>query len=166
MGGRRHYSDSRTAEAASPASKNPTPPWSGSIVHAVAFCGSAHELVPRMLSDPDSENGYLFGTSLAFCGETGMALQLLKSAVEGHYCSYPALQKDPQTAPPARLARVCCSPPPKSAATIFFPQDRKLPTESRCANLVIPYPEKSEGCVREAPINGGGCLPASSFAVC
>jgi hypothetical protein len=32
---------------------------------------------------------------MAFCGETDMALRLLKTAVEGHYCAYTALQKDP-----------------------------------------------------------------------
>jgi len=60
---------------------------------------AAHELEPGMLRDPDSENRYLSGTDMAFCGEKDMALRLLKSAVEGHYCSYTALQKDPLMAP-------------------------------------------------------------------
>ena len=59
----------------------------------------AHASEPAMLNNPDSENRYLFATDMAFCGEKDMALHLLKSAVEGHYCSYTALQKDPLVGP-------------------------------------------------------------------
>jgi hypothetical protein len=36
---------------------------------------------------------------MAFCGEKDKALRLLKSAIEGKYCAYTALQKDPLLAP-------------------------------------------------------------------
>jgi serine/threonine protein kinase len=45
--------------------------------------------------NPDPENRYLFATDMAFCGEKDVALRLLKSAIEGKYCAYTALQKDP-----------------------------------------------------------------------
>jgi hypothetical protein len=32
---------------------------------------------------------------MAFCGEKDVALRLLKSAIEGKYCAYAALQRDP-----------------------------------------------------------------------
>ncbi len=47
-----------------------------------------------LLSNPDPENRYLFATDMAYCGETDAAVRLLKSAIEGNYCSYDALQKD------------------------------------------------------------------------
>ncbi len=33
--------------------------------------------------------------SMAMCGQTDVGLRLLKSAIEGHYCAYAALQADP-----------------------------------------------------------------------
>ena len=50
---------------------------------------------PVSLADPDPENRYWDGSLMAFCGQKDIALRLLKSAVEGHYCAYTALQKDP-----------------------------------------------------------------------
>jgi hypothetical protein len=44
---------------------------------------------------PDPENRYFEATSMAMCGQRDVALRLLKSAVEGHYCAYAALQADP-----------------------------------------------------------------------
>jgi hypothetical protein len=50
---------------------------------------------PVSLADPDPENRYWDGSLMASCGQKDIALRLLKSAVEGHYCAYTALQKDP-----------------------------------------------------------------------
>jgi len=55
----------------------------------------ARELEPALASNPDPENRYLNAADMAFCGEKEIALRLLKSAIEGHYCSYEALQNDP-----------------------------------------------------------------------
>jgi eukaryotic-like serine/threonine-protein kinase len=54
----------------------------------------AHEQEPLLQNNPDPENRYLSGSDMAFCGEKDIALRLLKSAIEGHYCSYEALQQD------------------------------------------------------------------------
>ena len=54
---------------------------------------------PELLANPDPENRYLWATDMAYCGEKDMALRLLKSAIEGRYCIYDALQKDPLVAP-------------------------------------------------------------------
>jgi serine/threonine protein kinase len=56
---------------------------------------AASEIEAAMLGNPDPENRYIFGTYMAFCGEKHVALRLLKTAVEGHYCAYTAMQKDP-----------------------------------------------------------------------
>ena len=53
------------------------------------------ELEPLLASNPDPENRYLNASDMAFCGEKEISLRLLKSAIEGHYCSYEALQNDP-----------------------------------------------------------------------
>jgi serine/threonine protein kinase/DNA-binding winged helix-turn-helix (wHTH) protein len=43
----------------------------------------------------DPEANYLTAANLSYCGQTGMALAFLRQAVEGNYCSYPAMDSDP-----------------------------------------------------------------------
>jgi tetratricopeptide (TPR) repeat protein len=47
------------------------------------------------LASPDPENRYFEATSMAMCGQKDAALRLLKSAIDGQYCAYAALQGDP-----------------------------------------------------------------------
>ena len=63
------------------------------------FDRGARAAEPGLQSNPDPENRYLFGSDLAFCGEPDVALQLLKSSVEGKYCAYQAMQQDNLWAP-------------------------------------------------------------------
>ncbi len=51
------------------------------------------------LANPDPENRYFYAADMAFCGEKEVALRALKSSIEGNYCAYTALQKDPLLAP-------------------------------------------------------------------
>jgi tetratricopeptide (TPR) repeat protein len=53
------------------------------------------EHVAKLETNPDPENRYLDATDMAYCGEKEAAVRFLKSAIEGKYCSYDALQKDP-----------------------------------------------------------------------
>jgi serine/threonine protein kinase len=55
----------------------------------------AREIEPEMLANPDPENRYNSATDLAFCGQKEASLRLLRSAIEGRYCSYQGMQKDP-----------------------------------------------------------------------
>ena len=55
----------------------------------------ARDAMPTFLADPDPENRYWNSAVLAACGQKELALQLLKSSVQGHYCPYTALQNDP-----------------------------------------------------------------------
>jgi serine/threonine protein kinase/tetratricopeptide (TPR) repeat protein len=48
-----------------------------------------------LLADPDAKNRYWNATVLAICGKKDIAVRLIKSAIEGHYCAYTALQNDP-----------------------------------------------------------------------
>jgi eukaryotic-like serine/threonine-protein kinase len=54
----------------------------------------AQQIEPTMLSNPDPENRYDAATSLAFCGQPQAAVRLIKSAIDGRYCAYQALQQD------------------------------------------------------------------------
>ncbi len=55
----------------------------------------AHQQETAALADPDPESRYFVAASMAMCGQRDVALRLLKSAIEGHYCAYAALQADP-----------------------------------------------------------------------
>ncbi len=45
--------------------------------------------------DQDPEENYLSASDLAYCGQMEAALQMLRRAIEGNYCSYPAMDSDP-----------------------------------------------------------------------
>jgi serine/threonine protein kinase/tetratricopeptide (TPR) repeat protein len=49
----------------------------------------------NILTGRDSEPKYHVASRIGFCGERERALQLLRKAVEGNYCAYPALDRDP-----------------------------------------------------------------------
>jgi serine/threonine protein kinase/tetratricopeptide (TPR) repeat protein len=54
----------------------------------------ARQLEPWMLSIPDPENRYTFGSDMIFCGQREIGVRLIKSGIEGNFCPYMALQKD------------------------------------------------------------------------
>ena len=51
-------------------------------------------LASKVEIDDDPEMDYLFAGHLAYCGQTEAALRMLKIAIDRHYCSYPAVDKD------------------------------------------------------------------------
>jgi serine/threonine protein kinase/tetratricopeptide (TPR) repeat protein len=54
----------------------------------------ARDVVATRLADPDPEPRYVVAGDLLYCGQKGAAVQLLKSAIDGHYCAYTGLQND------------------------------------------------------------------------
>jgi len=44
---------------------------------------------------PDPEENYLSAAHLSYCGQTGAAGAMLRRAIEGNYCSFPAMESDP-----------------------------------------------------------------------
>jgi DNA-binding winged helix-turn-helix (wHTH) protein/serine/threonine protein kinase len=43
----------------------------------------------------DAEENYLSAAHLSYCGQTDAASEMLKRAIEGNYCSFPAMESDP-----------------------------------------------------------------------
>jgi hypothetical protein len=43
----------------------------------------------------DPEENYLSAAHLSYCGQTEAAGEMLKRAIQGNYCSYPAMESDP-----------------------------------------------------------------------
>jgi DNA-binding winged helix-turn-helix (wHTH) protein/TolB-like protein len=56
---------------------------------------SIQALASNVRADDDPEMSYFFAAHLAYCGQTDAALRMLKTAIDGNYCSYPAMDKDP-----------------------------------------------------------------------
>jgi serine/threonine protein kinase/TolB-like protein len=56
--------------------------------------GLAPGVAAEVLADPDSEVRYLAAYDFVFCGQKELALRLLKSSIDGHFCAYTGLQND------------------------------------------------------------------------
>jgi serine/threonine protein kinase/TolB-like protein/tetratricopeptide (TPR) repeat protein len=56
---------------------------------------AARTIEAAALAGVDVEPRYSVGALLAYCGRRDAAFRLLRNAVQHHYCSYTALQKDP-----------------------------------------------------------------------
>jgi len=76
-----------------------TPQWAGyDMLMAYAQHKSTTEveaLAAALQVSDDPETNYLMGGHLAYCGLTNAALEMLRKAIKGNYCSYPAIDADP-----------------------------------------------------------------------
>jgi tetratricopeptide (TPR) repeat protein len=61
-------------------------------------------LARSVTASDDPELNYFAAAHLGYCGQTAMALDLLKRAIDGNYCSYPSMDRDPL------LARIRATP--------------------------------------------------------
>jgi tetratricopeptide (TPR) repeat protein len=52
-------------------------------------------LARRIHPSADSEENYLSAAHLSYCGQIDAAGELLRRAIQGNYCSYPAMETDP-----------------------------------------------------------------------
>src|SRR5947209_1628996 len=52
-------------------------------------------LASSVAADDDPEMNYFYAGHLAYCGRVDDANRMLQTAVDGHYCSYPAIDNDP-----------------------------------------------------------------------
>jgi eukaryotic-like serine/threonine-protein kinase len=58
----------------------------------------ARETVALRLADPDPEPRYIVAADMLFCGQKEATVQLLRSAIAGHFCAYAGLQNDSEWA--------------------------------------------------------------------
>jgi DNA-binding winged helix-turn-helix (wHTH) protein/serine/threonine protein kinase len=63
---------------------------------------AAHKPLPEIVAmaglvqaQDEPEANFFFSRALLYCGQTDAALHLLKRAIEGNYCSFPAIDSDP-----------------------------------------------------------------------
>ena len=54
----------------------------------------AQHIVANRSADPDPEPRYIVAGDVLFCGQKDAAVQLIKSAIAGHFCAYTGLQND------------------------------------------------------------------------
>ncbi len=52
-------------------------------------------LASSVQPEEDPEDNYFLAAHLAYCGQTEAALKMLRRAIGGNYCSYPAMDSDP-----------------------------------------------------------------------
>ena len=52
-------------------------------------------LTQSVRASDDPELNYFAAGHLAYCGQTAQAIDLLKRAISGNYCSYPSMEHDP-----------------------------------------------------------------------
>lgn len=53
----------------------------------------------RTMADPDPETHYVVAENFAYCGGKDVALEMIKSALDRHFCAYSGLEKDSVWAP-------------------------------------------------------------------
>ena len=56
------------------------------------------DVVAARLADSDPEPRYIVAADLVYCGQKDAAVQLLRSAIAGHFCAYTGLQNDSEWA--------------------------------------------------------------------
>ena len=52
------------------------------------------EMAAGVLADPDPETHYVVAADVLYCGQSDLALHMIKTSIEGHYCAHEGLQND------------------------------------------------------------------------
>ena len=79
--------------------------WSPEMLACVDHPGSeeaaklAQQEADQVFADPDPEVHYVVAGDALFCGQKALALRMIKSSIEGHYCPYEGLRNDSIWAP-------------------------------------------------------------------
>jgi serine/threonine protein kinase len=79
--------------------------WSPEMLACVDHPGSesaaklAQQEADKVFADPDPEVHYVVASDALFCGQKALALRMIKSSIEGHYCPYEGLRNDSIWAP-------------------------------------------------------------------
>jgi eukaryotic-like serine/threonine-protein kinase len=74
--------------------------WAAVMLGCVDHPGSenaaklAQQEAAGVFADPDPEVHYVVASDILFCGQKELALRMIKSSIEGHYCPYEGLRND------------------------------------------------------------------------
>ena len=93
----RHYlREGNVAQAKELAVKLKNAPIVGCLTGSSApnQAGFDRQAEAATLADPDPEPHYVTAQDFLFCGHKEMALELIKSAIDNHFCAYSGLQND------------------------------------------------------------------------
>jgi serine/threonine protein kinase len=97
----RHYlRDGKLRQAREITAKFSEEPWGPRMTACIDNPSSeeavkgARESAASVLADPDAEVHYVVAMDILFCGQKDLAMKLLKSSVDGHYCADSGLQND------------------------------------------------------------------------
>ena len=75
-------------------------PWGPEMLACVDHRGSdsaaklAQQEADQVFADPDPEVHYVVASDALFCGQRALALRMIKSSIDGHYCPYEGLRND------------------------------------------------------------------------
>jgi tetratricopeptide (TPR) repeat protein len=76
-----------------------SPKWGGFDLLVAKLQGKSgseiHAMTQAIKPDEDPETNYFAAAHLAYVGETNAAVEILRAAIKGKYCSYPAMDSDP-----------------------------------------------------------------------
>src|SRR5579862_9040728 len=97
---RQYLRDGKLAQAREIAQKFRDQAWSSVIIACIESPSSentaklARQEAAAILADPDHETHYVVAHDVLFCGQKDLALRMIKSSIEGHYCAYEGLRSD------------------------------------------------------------------------
>jgi serine/threonine protein kinase/TolB-like protein len=92
--------DGNMASVRDLAEKFPDSKWGPLMLACIDHPGSenaakiAQQQAGEILADPDPEVHYVVASDMLFCGQKELALRMIKSSIEGHYCPYGGLKND------------------------------------------------------------------------
>ncbi len=97
---RLYIRDGNLAQVRDLAAKFPDAQWSPMMLACLDHPDSenAAKLAQQggtgVLADPDPETHYVVASDMIFCRQKALALRMIKSSIEGHYCPYEGLRND------------------------------------------------------------------------
>ena len=89
-------------------------------------------LAESVRASDDPELNYFAAAHLAYCGLTDAAFDMLRRAINGNYCSYPAIEADPLFANLRATPKYAeFAPPGWPVRTAFSPSERSVARDGR-----------------------------------
>ena len=97
---RLYIRDGKLAPARDLAEKFRDQQWGAVMLACVDHPGSenaaklAQQEAAGVFADPDPEVHYVVASDMLFCGQKELALRMIKSSIDGHFCPYEGLRND------------------------------------------------------------------------